>query len=84
MDENTELYWHPNLGEDAVPLLLVDHLDDSDDDPSDADGHAQDRLGHVPAHTVEATTLSYTLVHSVRGQASVTQPPMKKGFSWHK
>ena len=26
----------------------------------------------------------YTLVHSVRGQASVTQPPMKKGFSWHK
>ena len=52
---------HPDLGEDAVPLLLVDHLDDPDDDPPDADGHAQDRLGHVPAHTVEDITHRYKL-----------------------
>jgi hypothetical protein len=36
------------VGEDALSALLVDHLYDSDDDPPDADGHAQDRLGHIP------------------------------------
>ena len=35
------------LCEDALPPLLVDHLDDPDDDAPDADGHAQDGLGDV-------------------------------------
>lgn len=36
-----------DLGEDPVALLLVHHLDDADDGAADADGHAEDRLGHV-------------------------------------
>ena len=36
-----------DLGERLAAVALVDHLQDPDDRPPDAHGHAEHRLGHV-------------------------------------
>ena len=60
-----------DLGEHPVALLLVHHLDDAYDGAADADGHAEDRLGHVAGLLVDARVepLVHVDVRHVEGLA---------------